>query len=249
MRNEIIHGYLIHHRKYRERSHIVHLYTEEYGRMDGILRQMPPPQYQPITLQATGKFELKNFTKLEILTHPVFFFGDAFFAGFYLNEILLRLCPLEEAMPETFQQYHLTLSKLQLLADQEHPNQFLKQILRQFEHVLLNELGYSLNFSIDSQQNEILPHLKYQFQLNDGFIPVVHNANATLSGEAVLSMADYQKGIEFNTEQLQLLAKLYRQMIASLLGDRPLKSRQLWIQSSQSKSNSTSKPYLPSQSN
>lgn len=39
MRNEILHGYLIHHRKYRERSHIVHLFTEEYGRVDGILRQ------------------------------------------------------------------------------------------------------------------------------------------------------------------------------------------------------------------
>ena len=98
MRNEVLHGYLIHHRKYREKSHIVHLFTQEYGRVDGILRQTPPPQYQPIRLQATGKSELKNFTKLEILNQPVFFHGDAFFAGFYLNEIVLRLCPLEEAM-------------------------------------------------------------------------------------------------------------------------------------------------------
>lgn len=39
MRNEVLHGYLIHHRKYREKSHIVHLFTQEYGRVDGILRQ------------------------------------------------------------------------------------------------------------------------------------------------------------------------------------------------------------------
>lgn len=236
MRNEVLHGYLIHHRKYRERSHIIHLFTEEFGRIDGVLRQMPPPQYQPITVQASGKFELKNFAKLEILTHPVFFHGDAFFAGFYLNEIILRLCPLEEAMPETFQQYHITLSKLQELSTQDQPNQFLRQILRQFEHVLLEELGYSLNFGIDAQQHEILPHLRYQFQLNEGFIPVSHSSNATLTGEAILSMTAYEKGVEFTGEQLQLLAKLYRQMIASLMGDRPLKSRQLWIQSTQSKS-------------
>lgn len=37
-------------------------------------------------------------------------------------------------------------------------------------------------------------------------------------------------------EQLQLLGKLYRQMITSLLGDRPLKSRQLWIQNTQTQS-------------
>lgn len=234
MRNEILHGYLIHHRKYRERSHIVHLFTEEYGRVDGILRQMPPPQYQPITLQATGKSELKNFTKLEILNHPIFFYGDAFFSGFYLNEVILRLCPLEEAMPETFKQYHITLTHLQTLAQQASPNIFLKQILRQFEHVLMQELGYAIDFNNDSHQNEILPKQKYQFQLNDGFIPVAHSANATLTGEQIHSMLSYENGTDFNAEQLQLLNKLYRQMITSLLGDRPLKSRQLWIQSAQS---------------
>ena len=92
MRNEVLHGYLIHHRKYREKSHIVHLYTQEYGRVDGIIRQIPPPQYQPIRLQASGKSELKNFTKLEILNQPVFFHGDAFFAGFYLlNKLFTKL--------------------------------------------------------------------------------------------------------------------------------------------------------------
>ena len=49
-------------------------------------------------------------------------------------------------------------------------------------------------------------------------------------------MRDYEKGRDFNREQLQLLAQLYRQMISSLLGDRPLKSRQLWIQNTQSQS-------------
>lgn len=237
MRNETLHGYLIHHRKYRERSHIVHLFTEEYGRMDGILRQMPPPQYQPITLQATGKSELKNFTKLEILNHPVFFHGDAFFSGFYLNEVLLRLCPLEEPMPETFQQYHQTLQQLQTLGQQSNPNQFLKQILRQFEYTLLIELGYAIDFSCDATQQPILASQRYQFQLNEGFMPVAHSSNANLEGAQILAMLDYEKGVDFNPEQLQLLGKLYRQMIGSLLGDRPLKSRQLWIQNSQSKSN------------
>ena len=138
MRNEILHGYLIHHRKYRERSHIVHLFTREHGRVDGILRQMPPPQYQPIRIQASGKSDLKNFTKLEIVNQPVFFFGDAFFSGFYLNEIVLRLCSAEVEMPETFVQYHQTLAHLQHLSSQENPNLFLRQILRR----QLRELGH-----------------------------------------------------------------------------------------------------------
>ncbi|MNY87502.1 DNA repair protein RecO [compost metagenome] len=236
MRNEVLHGYLIHHRKYRERSHIVHLFTQEYGRVDGILRQTPPPQYQPICLQASGKSELKNFTKLEIVNQPIFFFGDAFFSGFYLNEILLRLCPLEVQMEQSFAQYAHTLTQLQQLAQQADPNQFLKQILRQFEHELLEDLGYALDFSTDANQLEIQASLNYIFQLNEGFIPTVQASRATLNGQQILSMCQYEKGRDFGLEQLQLLTKLYRQMISSLLGDRPLKSRQLWIQNTQTQS-------------
>lgn len=233
MRNEVLHGYLIHHRKYREKSHIVHLFTQEYGRVDGILRQIPPPQYQPIRLQASGKSELKNFTKLEILNRPVFFHGDAFFAGFYLNEILLRLCPLEEMMPQTFEQYQLILALLQQLATHEQAALFLRQILRQFEHVLLPELGYAIDFSVDASQKDIQVTQHYQFQLNDGFLPVSQASRSTLDGALITSMQSYEDGQDFSHEQLQLLGKLYRQMISSLLGDRPLKSRQLWIQSTQ----------------
>ena len=236
MRNEELHGYLIHHRKYRERSHIVHLFTQEHGRVDGILRQTPPPQYQPICLQASGKSDLKNFTKLEIVNQPVFFFGDAFFSGFYLNERILRLCPVEVEMPQTCVQYHLVFQQLQQLAQHENPHIFLRQILRQFEHALLEELGYALDFSTDAQQNDIQQTQHYIFQLNEGFIPTAQQSRSTLAGQQILSMRDYEKGRDFNPEQLQLLAQLYRQMITSLLGDRPLKSRQLWVQNTQSKS-------------
>jgi DNA repair protein RecO (recombination protein O) len=233
MRNELLHGYLIHHRKYRERSHIVHLFTQEYGRVDGILRQTPPPQYQPICLQASGKSDLKNFTKLEIVNQPVFFFGDAFFSGFYLNEIILRLCPVEVEMPQTFVQYHQTLQQLQQLAQHEQPNLFLRQILRQFEHVLLEELGYALDFTVDAHQQEIQENQHYIFQLNDGFIATAQQSRSTILGQQILSMREYEKSRDFNPEQLQLLSQLYRQMITSLLGDRPLKSRQLWIENNQ----------------
>jgi DNA repair protein RecO (recombination protein O) len=46
-------------------------------------------------------------------------------------------------------------------------------------------------------------------------------------------MQDYEQGQDFSPEQLSFLGKLYRQMISALLGDRVLKSRQLWIQNTQ----------------
>lgn len=232
MRNQVLHGYLIHHRKYRERSHIIHIFSQEFGRIDGMLRQNPPPQYQPLRLQASGKSELKNFSQLEIQSRPIFFHGDAFFCGFYLNELILRLCPLEEALPQSFLQYASAVQNLQHLysyAEAQRP-EFLKQILRQFEHVLLQELGYAIDFSKDANQNDVLPNVHYQFQLNEGFLPVISRSSASLQGELILSMQTHIQGRDFSAQQLQCLTKLYRQMITALLGDRPLKSRQLWIQ-------------------
>jgi DNA repair protein RecO (recombination protein O) len=57
-------------------------------------------------------------------------------------------------MPQTFEQYQLTLLQLQQLSSHENPDLFLRQILRQFEHVLLPELGYAIDFSIDTQQQK-----------------------------------------------------------------------------------------------
>lgn len=164
------------------------------------------------------------------------FFGEAFFSGFYLNELILRLCPVEVEMPQSFVQYHQTLQQLQQLTQQAHPDVFLRQILRQFEHALLEELGYALDFTVDAQQHKIQELHAYLFQLNEGFIPTDQQSRSTLSGRQILSMCDYEKGRDFNHEQLQLLTKLYRQIISALLGDRPLKSRQLWIQNTQSQS-------------
>ncbi|WP_269914650.1 DNA repair protein RecO [Acinetobacter sp. HY1485] len=227
MRNELLQGYLIHHRKYRERSHIVHLFTQEYGRIDGVLRQTPPPQFQPIQLLASGRSELKNFSKLEIQHQPIFFHGDAFFCGFYLNELILRLCALEEPMPQTFAQYTKTLQHLQKIEYQEHKTLYLKQLLRKFELVILSELGYSLDYTVDHKQAPIVAEQFYSFHLNEGFVPLAQKAG--LKGEDILSMSSYNLQ-EFNSQQLTLLSRLYRQIISALLGDRPLKSRQLWVQ-------------------
>lgn len=228
MRQQLLYGYMIHQRKYRERSHIVHVFSREFGRIDGVLRQSPPPQYQPMCLQASGKTALKSFAKLELIAQPLFLSGDAFFAGFYLNELLLRLCPLEVAMPRTFVQYSATLLQLQHLAEQADQISFLKQILRQFERVLLQELGYALDFQFDASQQAIVADAYYQFDLHDGFRLAQHTHGALL-GADLLSMKPLNEQAEFSASQLTLLSQLYRQMITALLGDRPLKSRQLWI--------------------
>lgn len=233
MRNEILHGYLIHSRKYRERSHIVHLFSTEYGRIDGVLRQTLPPLFQPIELQASGRSELKTFSKVEIDKQPIFLQGNALFCGFYLNELLLKLCLLEDPYPRTYQKYHQTISQLQYLSSYRNDPLFLKTLLRQFESVLLTELGYEIDFSVDHEGKLIDLNQHYMFEMGKGFYLQYHTNAFSGFDICSVSQTDIQK--ELNIQQLNFLGRLYRQLMSALLGDRPLKSRQLWIQHHQNK--------------
>ena len=153
-----------------------------------------------------------------------------------MNELLLRLAPLEVEMSHTFIQYHQTLQGLQQLSAHDSPALFLRQILRQFESALLQDLGYAIDFSLDARLEPFSAQQNYIFQMNEGFVPVSSHSAQALSGQQLLMMQDDEKIAGWNVQQLQLLSKLYRQVLTALLGDRPLKSRQLWIQNSQSKS-------------
>jgi len=93
MRNEPLHGYVLHQRAYRENSKLVNFLSFEAGRVDGITRQSIPSLYQPTLLFATGKSTLKTFAKAETVGTANILSGDALFAGFYLNELLVRLLP------------------------------------------------------------------------------------------------------------------------------------------------------------
>lgn len=225
MRNQLLHGYVIHHRKYREKSYIIHIFSQEYGRIDGILRHNPPAQYQAIRLLATGKHELKNFSQPENTQAPVLFTGDAFFLGFYLNELLLKLAPIEQEMPHTFEQYQQAIYRLQQLSQSQQINDEVLSILRHFEHGLLQDLGYLPDFSCDAQQQHIIAKKYYDYHLNQGF-------NLSTQGRYLGAdiYAMQQVDNELPSAQLKFLTQLYRQILHALLGDRPLRSRQLWIQ-------------------
>lgn len=228
MRNQSLTGFALHQRKYRERSYILHFFSQEFGRVDGVIRQTPPSLYHLSTLQATGKAELKNFSQLDVQGQPFYLQQKALFAGFYLNEVLLRLLPLEEAMPATYQVYIFTLEQLKQLPKNDPKDLQLKIILRQFEQIFLEELGYAIDYFADSLGNEIDPAQFYLFIPQEGFIPNIQPRG--FSGKELLLLGQDQ---QIRSENVALLAKLYRTILTELLGNKPLKSRQLWVSQQQ----------------
>lgn len=228
MRQQLLHGFMLHQRAYRENSKLVQFFSLEFGRIDGVLRGAQVPLYQPVLAYATGKSALKTLSKLEWVGAPKNLQGSALFAGFYVNEILVRLAPLEEAIPNTFAAYSRLLDDLQNLPQPDDGNLALMTALRRFESVILTELGYAINFAQDFLGLPIQPEQLYRFTPTEGFSV---NSSGEL-GSHLLVMADAEQAFSqqvLPADVIAMLSRVYRRALAVLLNDKPLKSRELWI--------------------
>lgn len=225
MRQQVLHGYVLHQRAYRENSRLVNFLSVEYGRVDGVARQALPPLYQPTLLYASGKTGLKSFTKIELAGGVHTLQGQALFAGFYLNELLVRLLPVEEPCPALFAAYAVALSDLAQLPHHTAPAHALLQLLRRFEWALLDALGYAICFDTDADGRPIDAQRVYRYQSGVGF--VAHTQGDL--GALLLSLGDPAQVSQ--PEHVALLTRTFRREIAAQLGDQPLKSRELWLAS------------------
>jgi len=231
-------AFCLHSRPYRETSLIVELFTKEYGRVSAVAKgvkrknksgssdgQLQP--FRPLTVCLTGKSDLKTISTHEQLSPAYMLQGNYLFAGIYLNELLLRLLPVEFCYEDVFCLYKTTLHSLM---EQTH----LEMSLRHFEFELLAELGYGVPFvEIDKKgdlvNDEFIPGSYYAFQQDAGFIRLLgekgYKQIIIFKGEDLNAIREK----DFSSEDYLLSAKkLIRLMMKPLLGDKPLQSRQLF---------------------
>ena len=216
-------AFVLHSRSYKESSSLVDLLTPQ-GRLRAVLRgargkagSLVRP-FIPLELELRGRGELKTVARLETAGIPTLLSGDALFSGLYLNELLIRLLPAEDAHPELFQHYAATLP---LLA----AGQPLEPLLRAFEWRLLEELGYGFSLGEDLAGRPIDPQGLYRLLPEAGLEPVGQFQPGVFQGSDLLAMAATQ----WSTPGVLAAAKrLMRQALAPHLGGRPLVSRELF---------------------
>src|SRR5690349_19378015 len=145
-------GYVLHAYPYRETSIIVEAFTAEHGRVGLVARGARRPRselrgllqaFQPLTLAWAGAGELKTLVRAEWRGGMPLPGGAALLCGFYLNELLLKLLPREDAHPALFAQYEDALRSLAGQAGAAEQ----AVVLRRFELRLLSELGYALTLT------------------------------------------------------------------------------------------------------
>jgi DNA repair protein RecO (recombination protein O) len=226
MRQYQVDCYLLHMRQYRETSVIATALSRELGKVSFIVKGARSKKqssgslllpFVPLQLQLNGKSELKNGTKIELQGRAISLTGKYLYSGMYLNELLIRTLPTEESIPEIYDSYTEALRTLS-------ENGTIEPVLRVFEFRLLQTLGYAIDFESDALTlKNIDPDGLYQFHPECGF-SVATQPQYGLSGAAILQVAAQ----EWTDEALKVAKFIARSALRPLLGNNPLKSRELF---------------------
>lgn len=229
--NHKIQAFVLHTRPYREHSVLVDFLSGEMGRFSGVFRlTQKNKMLQPfISYQVhwRGQGDLKKISLAQPDGAVYALAGRALYAGLYINELLQRLlavgCQVEQIMPC----YQQALAGLMTQPSDQEPT------LRCFEIQLLALLGYGIDFTVCAKtQQAICPDRRYVFIPNQGFIDLqwilidCDPAWPVCLGQQIQAM----QVLQFDTTEIKKLAKsICRMAISSLLGGRPLYTRQLFI--------------------
>ncbi len=223
-------AYVLHQRPYRETSALLEVFAEEYGRVGLVARGVRSAKskqrgelqaLRPLRLSWLSRGELGTLTGVESDGRSERLQGAALYSAFYLNELLMRLLARQDPHPTLYRLYRDSLQRLAQETDVE-------PVLRVFEKRLLEELGYGLLLDHEVQTGAALDAAAYyDYQLESGPVPVVdaQAAGFVFRGSSLLALADER----LDTPQVRQDAKrLIRSALNLYLGNKPLKSRELF---------------------
>lgn len=207
------------------------LFTEKNGRLTVLakgarskrsaLKSVLQP-FTPLLLNWSGRGGLKTLTKAEPAAIALPLQQTALYSGFYINEVICRVLEPETAYPQLFQDYLGCLTQLAVSPKAVEP------ALRYFEFQLLQTLGYGVDFCHCAGTGEpVEKNMTYRYREEQGFVASLIKDNLTFYGRDLLAFAQR----EFHQEEVLQAAKRFTRLVLKpYLGNKPLKSRELFCQ-------------------
>lgn len=219
-------AFVLHAYPYMETSLVVEVLTRGHGRMGMLARGARRPRsalrgvllaFHPLRVSWSGAAELVTLTAAE-WAGAGGLSGTALMCGFYLNELLLKLLPREDAHEALFDAYGASLARL--ATGEPHA-----AVLRSFERRLLTELGYAPQLEREVACGmPIEPGRRYAYEPDRGPLEEAPgNAEGLLvSGRTLLAMArdDYRE-----PQTREEARRLLRLLIGARLGGQVLNTR------------------------
>ena len=236
MRVELQSAYILHTRNYRDSSLIIECLTPDYGRVSAVVKGVRSggkaakqkrglvQAFIPLLLSWSGNTDLKTITHVEAGSKQWNLAGKRLFSALYVNELLMRLVHRYDENPDVFCLYEWVLQGLQ-------NDRLIDVALRRFELKLLDLLGYGLPLATmehDTEQS-FSKERYYQFDGEHMFMPIesgdINNAAVNVfKGEELIAIGQG----DFNDSIRPVAKRLCRLALKSHLGEKPLKTRELF---------------------
>jgi len=225
-------AFVLHTHPFRETSLIVEAFTRDHGRIALVARGARRPRsamrgllmaFQPIELGWFGQGEMRTLAKVEWVGGQPLLQAQALLLGYYMNELLLKLLPREDAHPTLFLAYAEAVYALAI----GEPSQ---ASLRRFEKTLLKELGYGLTLDREAESGrQVDPQKHYAYVVERGPILVSDDGREaeSFSGRALLAIAQDDFS---DAETLAQCKQLMRTLIQHYLGGQRLSSRRVFME-------------------
>jgi len=219
-------GFVLHAYPYKETSLIVEAFTRRHGRVGLLARGARRPRsamrgvllaFHPLHLSWSASAELGTLRTVEWAGGHRALTGIGLMCGFYINELMLRLLPREDAHEALFDVYVAALARL----GGGEPE---SAVLRGFERRLLAELGYAPVLDRDAASGSAIePARHYRYEAERGPVATPRtNGDSVISGRTLLDMAADDYGDARTREEAR---HLMRALIAERLGGQVLHTR------------------------
>jgi DNA repair protein RecO (recombination protein O) len=222
-------AFVLHRRPYLNTSLLLEAFGRESGRVGLVargalnsrsrLKGLLQP-FVPLLLSWAGAGELATLTAAEENGPAVALAPARVLAGLYANELLVRLLPRQDPLPELFAAYGALLAEL-VAAPEPEP------ALRRFEKRLLAELGYGLTLDREAGSGApIVAEGHYRYVLDQGPLPVSQTQmGVSISGRSLLALRDETLS---DPSVLKDIKRLTRAALTEHLRGRALKTRDLY---------------------
>jgi len=234
MRVESEPGFILHTIPYRETSLLVDIFTLNHGRLRCVAKGFRKPNKKGISktlfpysehhFQWQGRGELKTLTQADPIQAPVFLKQESLFVGLYINELLYKLLHQNDPHQSLYEFYRQLMT-------QQSTSEIQQPVLRRFEMLLLEELGYGLVLDAEAETGQAVSAESLYYYIPDQGLKLIQDQTAdnlhAFSGADIMALCQGQ----FEQQSvLRAAKKLTRQVIDFYLDGKELNSRELYRQ-------------------
>jgi DNA repair protein RecO (recombination protein O) len=242
-------SFVLHRYPWSESSLVLEVFTRHSGRVALLAKGAKKPHsnfrsvlmpLQRLSLAYRGESEVRTLSKAEwVAAHPLPK-GEALLAGFYINELILKLLARDDPHPDIFDLYAQVVEILSSGADAA-----IASLLRSFELLVLQNLGLLPDLDREGSRYQSLnANLPYHLHPETGLTLIESTAErrvqTLLMGSQWLTLYETLQGENTLLQTLRWCAQLegdtrlvlqsqLRQLIHYHGGQMPFKTRQFMI--------------------